>query len=116
MKKLICLGIILLCSGMAWAYEGLSVSTTPDNLYKDNTTTTPYAVIYVPEIKETPHRIRFIGVIHVGGEIVLSYKNDYFDESDAFKEWLDSLTVKELRENWGIDLIRHREVPKEGKE
>lgn len=62
-------------------------------------------------VKETPHTIRFHGMIFIGGDVKLMYSDMIFQGEDfAFRKWFENLTVKELREKWGYDVLRHFEV------
>ena len=58
------------------------------------------------------HTVRFQGYIMVGGDVELEWDDfTLFAEEIAFDGWWENLTVKEIRENWGIDFV-YRKNPK----
>ena len=57
----------------------------------------------------TKHKVRFQGHISIGGEVELEWdKLTLWAESTAFDNWLQDLTIKEIREKWGFDVVKYK--------
>ena len=62
-------------------------------------------------ITKEKHKMRFQGVIMIGGDIELEWDDFTLGAQEyAFDNWLKGLTVEEIRENWGIDVIKSFEI------
>lgn len=64
--------------------------------------------------KETPHTIRFHGIITFGGDVELMYSDIILGgDMTTFRKWFESLTVKELTDKWGFEIFHTQEIKKE---
>jgi hypothetical protein len=78
---------------------------------------TEYDPNYVFVIQRSKHTVRFQGNIILGGDVELEWDDMTWMAGDlAFERWFRNLTVEEIRENWGMDIIRSYEIEQKAKE
>ena len=69
---------------------------------------------YISEPKK--HKVRFQGYVMIGGDVELEWDDSTFmAESTAFDNWFGNLTIKEIRESWGFDVVNRMEIEGENK-
>lgn len=71
----------------------------------------------VIKITKTKHTVRFQGNIILGGDVELEWDDMLLGVNNiVFDSWFENLTVLEIRENWGIDIVRSFEVKQKANE
>jgi len=101
--------MVLLLAGLVMCQVGRSVMPLVKNNQKEIDDESCLTVTSCAK----KHTVRFQALITMGGDVELEW-GDYIVQADhlAFYEWFDNLTIKEIRDNWGYDVVRYEEIVK----